>query len=219
MRILLTSICLVLCTSIANAQLSIGAHAGYTLAWQNYGDIELPEDAITHIHSYHTAIDLNYRLSDRFSLGAEPGFTQRGAACEPGWNFGTAPTFRGDSKLLLKYLNLPVLLRTHFTVGKSGLELIPSLGYSISAGLLAHQEIIDLDTKDVIEKSRIWLGDFSRINSLDHGAQAGLRVAKNFENKVLYAEASFYAGMRDAERFNFSKNRALDIGLGCLFTL
>lgn len=218
MRTLLTSICLLVFTS-SFAQLRIGGNAGYTLAWPNYGDLELPDEAVTHIHSYHASIDLNYQLSSRFSLAAEPGFARRGAACEPGWNQGFDPTFRGDSKLLLKYLNLPILLRAHFELGESGLELIPSLGYSTSLLLLAHQEIIDLDTKKVVEKNRIGLGDFSRLNSIDHGTQAGLRLAKSLEQHTWYVEASLYTGFRNADRFNFSQNRALDVSVGCLFRL
>lgn len=219
MKILLASICLLACSITTQAQIIVGAHTGYTRAWQDYGNVQLPENAITHIHSYHLATSINYQLNKRFSIAAEPGYANRGAACVPGWQFGTPPSFNNDTRLQLDYIDLPILLQTHFQLGNGRFEVVPSLGYSTSLMVMAVEETIDLETKKVVNREQVKLGNTSRINAFDHGAKGGLRIAYNLENYQIYAKTSMYMGLRNVEVFNVSKNRALDLSMGCLFSL
>lgn len=81
----------------------------------------------------------------------------------------------------------------------------------------AVEETIDLETKKIVRREQINLGNTSRINAFDHGAKGGLRIAYNLESYQVYAKTSMYRGLRNVETFNVSKNRALDISVGCLF--
>ena len=94
----------------SNAQISIGIKGGYSRAWQNYGDVVVPDDAITHIHGFHANLQGYYAFNKYFQIGIEPGFARRGAACIPGWNGGINPNpiFPGDSKFFTQ------LCRTSF---------------------------------------------------------------------------------------------------------
>lgn len=218
MRTSFIIICLLGITFTTQAQFRIGGHAGYTRAWQNYGDVVLPDDAIIHIHSFNASVVIDYQLTEHFSLGVEPGFVRRGAACVPGWN-DRGPIFRGDSRFSLDYVELPVLLQRHFGLLKGRLELIPSLGYSTAVMVNATEEIINLDTKDVIGSGTLTVGRDGSLNRFDHGPKGGMRVGWNFGKYQLYAKTSFYMALRNAEQFNSSKNRAVNLSLGYIFTL
>lgn len=220
MRALTTIIFLFAITSIAQAQITMGAHAGYTVAWMDYGDIELPEDAVIHIHGFNTAVSINYRISDRLSLLTEPGVTRRGAACFPGWNAGPGlPIFRGDSRWLLDYIELPILAQGHFAFREGRWEAAPSLGYSVSMLAAAKEEIINLDTKVVVRSSSMAIGGWGSLPRFDHGAKGGLRLARNFDEYQVYVKASMYSAFSNVDQSNTSRNRALDFSLGFLHQL
>lgn len=204
---------------ISNAQISVGGHAGYTRAFQYYGNVPLPEDGVRHIHGHNVSISINQRLSPFFSFGFEPGLTRRGAACVPGWNLQPNPIFRGDTRFKLDYLELPLHLQGHIAFGKGRFELSPSIGYSISSIVKGTREMVNLDTKEIIESGPLDIGRFSQIRRLDQGAIAGLRIARNIGRYQIYAKTSYYLGLRNVDRWNVSKNRALNVSIGYLFSL
>ena len=117
-----------------HAQLSFGASSGYTRAWQNYGDVVLPDDAVTHIHGFNAEFQMYYQLNRFLSLGVEPAFTRRGAACVPGWNGGINPNpiFPGDSRFLLDYVEAPLMIQGNFGFFNNRFVVQPALGYGWS---------------------------------------------------------------------------------------
>jgi len=220
MKTLAAITCFLILATVSQAQISIAAHAGYTLAWEDYGDIILPEDAVIHIHGFHAAAAINYTLSKRISLATEPGLTRRGAACVPGWNQGINPNpnFPADTRFLLDYAELPMLFQMHFGFGQGRFELVPSLGYSTAMMLRGTEETIDLETKKVVNSRLLDIGGaFGEVRRFDHGAKCGLKLARNFVGYQVYAKTSFYMAMRDASPGLSSKNRALDLSIGYMF--
>jgi hypothetical protein len=101
---------------IANLHLTsqsyIGMKGGFTNAWPDYGDAILPENAQTSVNGFNFTLMYYHSISKHFQIGLEPGYTQRGAACFPGWQ----PLFLGDTKVNLNYAELPVMASYHINL-------------------------------------------------------------------------------------------------------
>lgn len=207
--------------NFSQAQLQFGAHSGYSRAWQNYGDVILPEAAVTHIHGFYAATTIDYKFKNVLSVGMEPGFARRGAACIPGWNGGINPNpiFEGDTRFKLNYIDIPVMLRANLNMFQNRLMITPSLGYGVAFLANGYEEIVNLESGDILYRGRLPIGRFSQIARFDHGAKGALNIGWNIGQHQIYAHGSFYFGLRDAERFNTSKNRAINLGLGYKFSL
>src|SRR5258706_10912626 len=102
-----------------NAQFSVGVRGGVNKAWEDYGDVEVPPNAQTHVFGFQTSALAYFEISKHFSIGVEPGYAQRGAACVPEFI-----TFQGDSKLLFNYVELPLMLSLKFPVLKEKFEVV-----------------------------------------------------------------------------------------------
>src|SRR6185369_7803856 len=91
--------CLFVFANHLGAQVSLGFRAGYNNSWENYGDVNLPDNAKTHVNGMHFT-GLAYVKADQyFSIGVEPGYVQKGAACFPG-----SFLFFYDTKFQLNYI-------------------------------------------------------------------------------------------------------------------
>ena len=113
-----------------------------------YGDIALPDDAQTHINSYHVSVLMGYKLGKYIQIGLEPGYVRRGAACEPGALFSVPGNvnFQGDSKLFAGYLETPLVISGHLPLFQGKLELICKGGYGPALLVSAMREFTDSDT-------------------------------------------------------------------------
>lgn len=215
-RIILT---LTLFVSLSSsAQLSIGASSGYTRAWQNYGDITLPDDAVTHIHGFNAELQVYYKFGRFLSVGIEPAFTRRGAACVPGWNLPPEPLFDGDSRFLLDYVEAPVMIQGNFDFFNERLFVQPALGYGWSVMARATEEVVNLNTGDVEITREMPIGFNTNMNRWDHGFHGALKVGWKINRHSIFAQSSYYFGLRSAEIWNVSKNRALNLNLGYSFS-
>ncbi|GAB5417132.1 MAG: hypothetical protein Crog4KO_19980 [Crocinitomicaceae bacterium] len=205
----------------ASSQISIGASAGYTRAWQNYGDVVLPDDAVTHIHGFNSELQIYYRLNQFISLGVEPAFVRRGAACVPGWNGGINPNpvFPADSRFLLDYVEAPLMLQGNFSFFNQRLIVQPALGYGWSMMVKGREEVINLETGEVEITRDMGIGSGTNLNRWDHGLHGGLELGWQFGRHTIFTESSYYFGLKDAEVWNASKNRALNFNLGYRFNL
>ena len=193
------------------AQISIGLKAGANRAWQDYGpDVPLPDGAETHIYGLNTSLTAYYDLGKYLSVGIEPGYVRRGAACEPGF----IGPFIGDTKLLMDYIQAPLMIAGKLPLLHERLEVFAKIGYGPSVIMAAAREEMILNGDDPATIRREDLSDFSSLNRWDHGAYGGLGFGVNLGPNQIFLESNVYAGFRDANTFNVSKNRSININLG-----
>ncbi len=195
------------------AQVYLGLKGGYTDAWQEYGDVNLPEDAETHVKGFNVTAQVYIQKGDVFQFGIEPGLVRRGAACVPGWNGGLNPIFDGESKFFLSYVELPVMVMARTPFYHKRFELFGKFGYGPSVMVKAVRE--DIPNDGIRPPSRVDMRTRSTVlNRWDHGISGGLGFGVNLKSSQIFVETGFYMGMRDAERFNRSRNRSIDYSIG-----
>lgn len=197
----------------ANAQITVGLKTGYTRAWEKY-DVEVPEDADIHVKGFNIAAMAYLRLNSFLSIGIEPGYVERGAACIPGWNVGIDPGFNGDTELFLKYSELPLMLQGNLPLFKGKLEAFGKAGYGLAYMTAAYERTVDLDGVNPPVRNKIDLSISPRLNRLDHGFHGTLGLEYQLGVGQIFIETAYYSSVRDADRQNFSKNRNLNFNLG-----
>lgn len=196
----------------ANCQFEFGLKSGYAYSWPGYGDIELPENAETHVNGFNVSFFVGTSLKNGIGLSVHPGFTKRGAACFPGWQ----PVFVGDSKVFLEYFEIPFLIHKKFNF--KIISIVPGLGYGFSllnsATLHTEQEFAD-GIRTLI--STVPIGNVSErsFNRFDHGFYLNLRIEKKLmKYHFVFFDSSFFYGLKDYDKINTSKNRTLNLNLG-----
>lgn len=204
-----------------SAQISVGASAGYTRAWQNYGDVVLPDGAETHIHGFNSEVQVYYNFGRFLSVGVEPAFTRRGAACVPGWNgdINPNPIFPGDSRFLLDYIEAPLMIQGNFSFFNQRFNVQPALGYGWSFMAQGREEIINLETGEVVTTRDMGIGTGTNLARWDHGFHGSLKLGWQFGKHSVFAQSSYYFGLKNAEAWNTSRNRALNFNLGYGFLI
>ncbi|MEL7124420.1 MAG: hypothetical protein AAFO07_33600 [Bacteroidota bacterium] len=177
-----------LISSNLNAQTSIGISAGYVKAWQNYGDVDLPEDAETYIYGSQFRVKVYKKLGNRLSIGVEPGYVRRGAACIPGW----IGEFVGDTKFLLEYADLPLSLSYQQPLFKSKWSINGRIGYGIS--YLASATRVEEDLMGQLPTNRVKMDlvNDSILNRLDHGLNLGAGIHYRVGENQIFAEMIYY---------------------------
>ncbi|MBO3697784.1 hypothetical protein [Roseivirga sp. E12] len=200
-----------------SAQISVGFKAGYTRAWEKY-DVDVPEDARIHVTGFNISGMVYLKINDHLSLGIEPGYVERGAACVPGWN-AIDPGFRGDTELFLKYAELPIMAQGQLPLLKGRLEVFGKVGYGMAYLTTAFEKITDLDGIVAPTRSKLDLSSDDRLNRLDHGIHGTIGLSKTLGKGRVFIETAFYSSVRNADRNNFSRNRNLNFNLGYLLSL
>ena len=205
------------CTAIdLTAQVNIGAKGGYTKAWEDYGDVNLPENAEIDIAGFNMSVLAYLQIGQYLKVGVEPGFVQRGAACVPGWQ----PIFQGDTKFFLNYAELPLMVSGHLPLFQKKFEIFGKAGYGASYLASAYREQLVFGSDDPAVRTKMPLDeDSSNLNRWDHGFYGGLGLGYNFGRNQIFFETDYYRGQKDAERFNESKNRSVNFSIGYLFKL
>jgi len=211
-KYLVLLLCGIFLSHISQAQISIGLKGGYTNAWEDYGDIGLPENAEIDINTLNVYLLTSFELNKYIDFAIEPGFIQRGAACVPGWQ----PIFEGDTKFYLSYVDLPVFVQGNLPLFNEKIDLFGRLGYGLAYMVKAVREEVDFNSDEPAPRFDM---DFSLFNRLDHGVHAAAGAAYNFGNQQLFVESAFYRGMLDAEINNVSKNNNININLGYRYKL
>lgn len=208
---------LLLATKPLSSQSYFGIKGGYTNAWPDYGATALPENAQTDVNGFNLSLMYHHSVSKHVRIGMEPGYIQRGAACVPGWQ----PTFVGDTKVKLNYVELPVFASYYINLGKSKFGLYGKLGYGVSYALSGNQELIDLSGTNPPIASKIDLSSReSRLKRLDHGAHSGLGLSYAISEKSQIILASdFYYGFQNYDKINVAKNRSLNVNVGYVIKL
>lgn len=200
------------CSTQLKAQLTIGIKGGYSNAWEDYGDVNLPDDAEIDVKGFYISLLSYYKINKHLAIGLEPGYVQRGAACRPGWE----PVFAGDTKFVLNYLELPVMIRGNFSLLKEKIEIFGKIGYGASM-LQKGTEVVTSFAPinpSTIETEIDFEGKFSALNKYDHGAYAGFGFGFNLGKNQLFVEANYYHASIDFDDNNTSLNRSLQFGVG-----
>lgn len=206
----------ILFTFSLDAQLSIGLKAGYSNAWEEYGDIDLPADAEIDVRGFYISALAYYKLSKHISIGIEPGYVQRGAACVPGWL-----EFTMDTQFKLNYLELPVFVRADKSFLNDKFVLFAKVGFGgsyLQRGTeVIETTIIGLIPETVVERNKIdFKGEYASLNQFDYGLYGAFGLAYNIGNNQLFVEGTYYNALIDFDNENTSKNRSIQIGLGVM---
>ena len=212
---------LICCSLGAFAQHTIGLKGGYTRAWEDYGSITLPDDAEIHISGFNVSALSYWRLNQHFSIGVEPGYVRRGAACEPGWwNDPNDPGFNGDARLLLRFVELPVMMMVEKPIFGEKFNLFAKTGFGAAYLVRAVEEDTDLTGDSGPVTTVLDLKTDERLNRFDYGFYGNLGLAFPFQNgSSVFLEGGYYHGLKDADRFNTSKNRNISLSLGYMMRL
>lgn len=203
-----------LISSQAFCQFSFGIKTGYVRAWQDYGNVPVPADAVIHINGVQATTVISYEVNQFLSIGAEPGFVQRGAACVPGFT-----TFFSDTKFILNYAELPILVSLRVPFCHNKFEAFGKGGFGSSVILSGRREIRVFGGDQEPELSKL---DFSRIgpfNRIDYGLYGGFGLAMTIGSNKILIESAIYRGLRDFTPPTASQNRSLFVGLGYLYNL
>ena len=214
-KLLLTIFTLIwISLQISHGQITFGVKGGYTNSWPGYGDIELPADAQTHISGHNLSAFLSVPIFENYGITFNPGYVKRGAACFPGWQ----PVFAGDSKVLLNYFELPLLIEKQFSLGSTNVELVSGLGYGLSilSSASVHQDqVFQNGINTIVSPISIGKNSNDIFNRIDHGLYLNLKVIYNlFTNHFIFIDSSYYHGLKDYDKENVSKNRSLNINFG-----
>jgi hypothetical protein len=203
------SFCLL--TLQATAQFSLGVKAGYLRAWQEYGDVGLPDDALIHINGFQVSALAYFPISNYLEVGLEPGFAKRGAACVPGFT-----SFDSDTRFLLNYAELPLMISAKIPFLQNRFAFYGKTGFGASAVITGTREDITLGSDAPPQRTKMDFGASSRFNRWDYGLYGSLGFSYTMGINRLFLDVSYYNGLRDFDQFNTSKNRSLFIGLGYL---
>ena len=202
------------------AQFSIGIKGGYTNAWAEYGDIGLPENAKIDVNGFNLSALSYFKINKHFQVGVEPGYTQRGAACFPGWGGDLAPIFNADTKFFLHYVELPLMLSGHIPFYKNRFEVSAKVGYGASFLVKAVEEKTTIGSDVPPARTTLDLNDSASVlNRWDHGLHSSIGLAYNLGINQIFIASDFYRGFNDSERFNRSENRSIDFSIGYLIRL
>ncbi|MEM9917494.1 MAG: outer membrane beta-barrel protein [Bacteroidota bacterium] len=195
-----------------NAQMSLGVKGGYTKAWEDYGDVELPEDAEIHVEGFNVSLTAFWKFNRYLSVGVEPGFVQRGAACVPGW----MPIFEGDTKFFLNYVEMPLMAMGHLPLFGDRLELFAKGGYGLSylASATREETIFNGENPQVTRTKMELGGENSILNRWDQGIYTGLGVACKIGPGQVTLEGNYFHGLKDADKTNTSENRSISWNIG-----
>ena len=195
------------------AQISVGIKTSQVKAWEEYGDVGLPDDARIHIHSVKVAATVYATVTNYLEIGIEPGYVQRGAACEPGFII-----FNEDTKLMLNYFELPLLAKFNLKTKNQKGELFCKIGGSASYAMSAYREIMENESRP-FSRTKLTFDEFGSMERWDYGVFGGLGLAYKLGPGKLSLEANYYHGLPDVDPFNRSENRSLEFGLGYSFSL
>jgi hypothetical protein len=193
------------------AQYTIGIRSGYINSWEDYGDVNLPDEAKTHVNGFHIAGLGYYALDDNFSLGLEPGYAQKGAACFPGSFY-----FLFDTKFQLNYIEMPFLIAAHLPVGQKHFQVHAKAGYGFSYLVSAYRYQKEFGSDEEPSKEKWDFQDSELIKRWDNGFYGGLGIDYSFGKNKLFVESTYYLSGRDVFTVSESKNRSIYIGLGLM---
>jgi hypothetical protein len=193
-------------------QTAVGVLGGLNRSHEQY-DVELPDDARTHVYGYHASAYLETALLNRLRLAVEAGYIQRGAACEPGFII-----FNQDTELRLNYGRLaPSLLLDVLRLGEFSAQIYA--GGEGSYLFSGNRTITNMVDGSKFERSLDLQDENSNMNRFDYGYNFGLMLRYGAGPGHVVARAGGYRGLAQIDRENFSLSRDWLASVGYLIQL
>lgn len=212
-KLILSAIILFTSTQ-AYSQITVGFKTAFVKAWEEYGDVGLPDDANIHINSIKVSALIYKPIGNFMELGIEPGYVQRGAACEPGFII-----FQQDTKLEINYLELPVMAKFNLKTKNQKFSLFSKIGGSASMAFSAYREVMEIPDLQPFSRTKLELNDNDALSRWDYGLYGGLGMEVAIGPGRLLMEGNYYYGIPNVDSFNRSQNRSVEISVGYLISL
>ncbi len=189
--------------TLAQSQTYIGFQTGYTKASEDYGDVQLPEGATTHIHGVLVGMIVR-REFGRVYIDIEPQYRKRGAACIPNWT-----VFTGNEEFYLNYFELPMTLGFK-AVKINKVEIAPRLGFSVAYYLNGNSITYSGVGDSRVSESRPL--DKANFNSMDHTFHFGIQTGYLLNDKTtLLGTINHSRGLVNTVKIVTSKHRSIDL--------
>lgn len=220
--------CLLIFSSISQAQVSVGLRAGANfanLAVEDESGQEYPFKAKTGLNF---AVLFNLPIGSTTSIQFEPGFSQRGTKISETVSQvinNQQAKAEVKAKLLINYIEMPILFQFKPKLGK--IEGILSIGPELRllTNNLKQKSSVKsyLDGKLISEEkdeSSYSFGEGSR--KFDYGVLGGVGLAYPLGNLKIFAEGRYHFGLRnlatpiDADDNSKVHNRGASVHLGVL---
>lgn len=207
------------------AQIYVGARAGLNLA-----HVTVKEDGLsTNLGTkpgVNFALLLNKTISPILALQIEPGFSQLGSKNNDTWTDtwnNEETTYVDDTKILLNYLELPVLLQLKPKLGNIELLLSagPQLRYLLGKGKVesTFKTYVDGILEDTEIENESLSGE-DAISKFEYGLSAGIGVTVPIGNLKIFGEGRYNLGLSNIVKEDEKGfNRAFAINLGVLIPL
>lgn len=196
------------------AQFVIGIKGGTTRAWEEYGDVDTPDGANIHVDGFQLSAMAYYKLNKTFWFGAEPGWVERGVACEPGFII-----FNSDTKLRLNYVEMPVFAMAQIPLYKDKVVLRTKTGFGAAYVASAFREVRDLNNIEPTVRSRLTFDNEGAMRRWDYGFYGGLALSYTSGKHEIMLDGNYYHGLPDVDAIFTSRNRTVNISLGYLIHL
>ena len=204
---------LFLCSTIAaEAQLSIGAKVTRNQAWQYYAN-DFPElNNNLKVKGFGVAATFQFHLNDHLRIGAEPGYIQRGAACEPGF-VGDNIFLVEDATQYARYIQLPLHIEGGIPIMKNAARVFGKCGFGAGYFVSGYRNISFWDGSPREDQAIIFDNE-PNLRRLDYGLNGGAGLALNFLIGEIVLEGNYYHGLRDVDQRFSSKYRDWSLSLG-----
>lgn len=196
------------------AQWMLGVKGGIAKSWEEYGPVDLPRDAAIHVHGLQLSGLVYFQLNSIVWLGMEPGYVERGAACKPGFVI-----FNRDTRLRLRYVELPVKLMANLPLFPEILYIRPQLGLGAAFGTHAFEEVVNTTDNSLVRRTRLSFQDDDPMRRWDFGGYAGVSLSYYLGKHQLILDGNYYRGVPNVDPNLTSRNRSLGISLGYLLQL
>ena len=197
----------------AEAQLEVGVQMSYGSSWQEYGDDFTPDQNNFKIKGFRGAISLFYPMNSWMSIGVEPAFTRRGAACVPGFVW-VNPIPIEDASINGNYVELPLLAKFDYPIWKDQLFAVARVGASAAYMLNGFIEFQPFNPEDPTQRTDIDFEVTPEIRRWDFGLHTGLGLGYQLGGGMLSFDVRYYHGLKDVSSILTSRNRAITYGLG-----
>jgi len=96
---------------------------------------------------------------------------------------------------------------------KERLSLSIGGGAGVSYAAQGTERVINFDTNETTD-SELFIGRFNQVNRIDYGLYSSARINYKMQRVNVFISGDSYVGLRDADKFNTSKNRALSLNFG-----
>lgn len=195
----LTFAAMIIISTFANAQFSVGFKTGANFANADLSGITPSLIPTTRtLTGFTTGINMSYAITDNLSVQPEINFVQRGFKVQEGFNLDIAniPIPLGVTVYTrVNYLEIPLQLKYKFTDGPVQPYIIggPSLAYATSGTI---QEVANVLIDINIGTQDINLGN-SNFTRWEAGGRLGAGIAFNTVLGQLQIEGTYYHGFTD----------------------